>query len=110
MCEAASKGNFNMIQKLVKCVSDVNVLDYDNRTPLHIATSIGNKEIVELLINNNADPYAKDKFNRTPIFEAEQRGYKDILKILKKNNDVSINYEHLGFGKIGPQTLFKKNI
>ena len=39
----------------------MQVSDYDNRTPLHIASSVGDLEAVKLLLWNKADPNALDR-------------------------------------------------
>ena len=47
---------------------DVNVYDYDRRSPLHLACSERNVECIRiLLLGDRGNPYAKDRWNHTPI-------------------------------------------
>jgi ankyrin repeat protein len=47
---------------------DVNVYDYDHRSPLHLACSERNVECIRiLLLGDRGNPYAKDRWNHTPI-------------------------------------------
>ena len=50
-----------------------NCVDYDRRTPLHLAVVEGHLELVELLLENGADPHAQDRWGLTPIAEAERQ-------------------------------------
>lgn len=85
MCFAAASGNIPIIMQLVARDVDVNVKDYDMRTPLHIACAEGQKAVVKYLVKQRADVFAKDRWGKTPYDEAEQFGDEEILDILKKN-------------------------
>ena len=63
-------------------VADVSKADYDQRTPLHIATSEGNKEIVEYLLKNGASVHVRDRSDTTPLMDAIREEHSDIIKIL----------------------------
>lgn len=52
MNNAASEGDLEQLQLMVKAGYDVNLSDYDGRTPLHLACASGNLEIVKYLIEN----------------------------------------------------------
>jgi pimeloyl-ACP methyl ester carboxylesterase len=65
---------------------DVNQIDYERRTPLHVAASFKNLEMVRLLVMNHADVNATDAHNRTPLFEAGDG--QEVVDYLKKHGAV----------------------
>ncbi|RHY84478.1 hypothetical protein DYB31_007463 [Aphanomyces astaci] len=67
LCWAAGTGNVDMLRRLLTEGVDVNLADYDRRTPLHIAASDGNAEEVKLLIQAGANCHAKDRWGVTPL-------------------------------------------
>ncbi|CAK4686414.1 hypothetical protein LEN26_005650 [Aphanomyces euteiches] len=67
LCWAAGTGNTDLVRKILAEGANVNVADYDQRTPLHIAASDGRVEVVEMLLQAGASVYAKDRWGVTPI-------------------------------------------
>jgi 60kDa lysophospholipase len=63
---------------------NVNVWDYDRRSPLHIAAAEGREECVDLLLKCGANPEFKDRWGCNSIQEAEKNGHKNILALLEK--------------------------
>merc|ERR1712228_553137 len=61
--------------------SDLNVKDYDDRTPMHLAAASGNLEIVKFLYT--LQPFVeigslKDRFGKTPLDDAEREDHSKI--------------------------------
>lgn len=56
-------------------------MDYDFRTPLHIAASFGRKEIVEYLLQKGAKNMP-DRWGAYPIHDAIRSGHENIIEIL----------------------------
>ncbi|CAK4739264.1 unnamed protein product [Aphanomyces euteiches] len=54
LCWAAGTGNTDLVRKILAEGANVNVADYDQRTPLHIAASDGRVEVVEMLLQAGA--------------------------------------------------------
>ncbi|OQR95132.1 hypothetical protein THRCLA_08017 [Thraustotheca clavata] len=67
LCWAAGTGDKELLQALIERGADVNLADYDQRTPLHIAASDGNVSVVEMLLKAGANAYKKDRWGATPL-------------------------------------------
>jgi glutaminase len=83
---ACYENDIMTVRKMIRSGMDVNLKDYDDRTPLHIACSEGNYEIVKLLLASQADPYVKDRWSQTALQNAVQGGFFDIENLIMKNN------------------------
>merc|ERR1712038_270436 len=70
---AIEKNDVDNVNTLIKSGVDVKSVDYDMRTPLHVAVSGGNFEIIEALHKAGADVNAQDNFGLTPLGEANRR-------------------------------------
>ena len=46
---------------------DLNIGDYDNRCPLHLAVEKGSNEIIYKLLEYGADPLKKDNIGNYPL-------------------------------------------
>ena len=58
------------------------VIDYDQRTALHVASGDGHMEVVEALLNNGADPNVVDRWSETPLDGAMKYHKTDMAKYL----------------------------
>jgi glutaminase len=61
---------------------EINQMDYDKRTGLHLAASEGHAEIVKFLLENGADQRLKDRFNNIALSDAIRENHKDVVEIL----------------------------
>ena len=61
---------------------DVNIADYDKRTPLHVAASRGHESMVRLLLKEGASTEARDRWNMTPADEAINHRYNSVADLL----------------------------
>ena len=66
----ASKGNnpSSIIYFKDKYFQDIEALDINENTPLHLACEQGSEESVVFLLSMGANPNAQDKIGRTPLF------------------------------------------
>jgi ankyrin repeat protein len=48
LCSLVMEGKDDLLQRFLMAGADVNIGDYDNRTPLHIAAAEGNLKIVSI--------------------------------------------------------------
>lgn len=73
-------------KKLVELGANVNILNRDKQTPLHVAVSEQNLKFVEALIHAKARIDALDKDNRSPLYIGVKNNVTlDIIDILVKN-------------------------
>jgi len=69
---------------------ELNIVDNNNMTPMHIAAMRGQTDVCETLMNNGAKVDAKDKYGHTPAYYAVRAGNIETADALIKNGaDIS---------------------
>lgn len=84
LVQFSNDGNLAAVKERVSAGVSVNVVDYDQRTPLHFACSQGHEEVVDFLLLNGASADAKDRMGRTPVDNAIRHGHRHVLEVLKR--------------------------
>jgi ankyrin repeat protein len=85
--QAALDGNMVKLIELVEANPDhVNLRDYDQNTPLHLASIHDRAEAVNFLLNNGATVDAQNSFSMTPLQLAAKQGFITIVRLLVCNN------------------------
>lgn len=64
----ASRGDAKEVEDLLDDGIDVNSIDLDGRTALHIAACEGHVDVVKLLVSRRANIDARDRWGSTVIF------------------------------------------
>ena len=64
--------------------AEVNSADYDQRTPLHLASCEGHLGVVSALIELGANVSCTDRWHCTPLDEARRKGNKECERALEK--------------------------
>lgn len=82
LCELARDGLLEKLRNTILCGANVNVADYDMRTPLHLAAAEGRLPCAQLLVDSGADVNAKDRFGATPLREAILFQHLDLARML----------------------------
>ncbi|XP_019422305.1 PREDICTED: serine/threonine-protein kinase STY46-like [Lupinus angustifolius] len=67
----------------------VNARDYDNRTPLHVASLHGWLDVANCLIEFGADVNAQDRWKNTPLADAEGAKRNSMIQLLKTHGGSS---------------------
>lgn len=98
LCQAASEGNVQHLQRLYDCGVPMHLTDYDARSPLHVAASEGHVSTVEFLIDHGAKINAVDRFGNTPLSDASRsraKHKKAVIELLMAKGGVleSTEYE-----------------
>lgn len=84
---AASYGDKDIINEIVKYGNGIDKTDINGQTALHLAVWHNKYDLVKELIRLNANPNIKDNDSRTPIDIAEFEGYEDIYEFLNSISD-----------------------
>ncbi len=79
---AASNGDIEELCRLYSEGLDLNLADYDGRTPLHLAAAEGQVEVIKFLIELEVDLQPTDRWGGTPIDDAEKGGHKEIMDLI----------------------------
>ena len=82
LCTASGEGNVKRVQELIEDGADVNRVDYDKRSALHIACSDGHYEVAKLLVKEGASILVKDRWGQTPYDDAIRGGHHTIIDLL----------------------------
>jgi len=72
---------------LISHGADVNLKDFDGKTPLFWAASNGHEESCRLLIDHGADFNTQDRDGNTPIYCAKLKGQTKACSLLRKLED-----------------------
>jgi ankyrin repeat protein len=86
---ACDEGSSRYAALAVAAGANVNVLNDNDQTPLHVVAGTYNKppaelrRIAELLIQNGADPNARSNLGNTPKDLAERQGNEDLSRLLE---------------------------
>ncbi|TYI51604.1 hypothetical protein E1A91_D12G187600v1 [Gossypium mustelinum] len=67
----------------------VQARDYDNRTPLHVASLHGWIDVAKCLIDYGADVNAQDRWKNTPLADAEGATKHNMIEFLKSHGGLS---------------------
>ncbi|KAI7735207.1 hypothetical protein M8C21_030499 [Ambrosia artemisiifolia] len=79
----ACKGDVVGVKELLDDGVDVNSIDLDGRTALHIAACEGHVEVVQLLLSRKANIDARDRWGSTAAADAKYYGNVETYNILK---------------------------
>ncbi|RNF27255.1 6-phosphofructo-2-kinase/fructose-2,6-biphosphatase-1-like protein [Trypanosoma conorhini] len=88
LCQLAANGDSVGVRILLNCGADTDCRDYDEQTPLHIASALGHVQVVRLLLDFGADPALLDKGEKTPLKLAEENHHNDVVQLLLKHSEV----------------------
>ena len=83
LIDQCAAGNAAKVAELLVHEAPVNFVDYDLRTPLHLAVTEGYTEIVELLLEAGALTNCKDRWNSSPLDEAIHRDATELVALLQ---------------------------
>jgi ankyrin repeat protein len=82
MLYSTENGRIEIIGILMGKSSDVNVLNNEGQSVLHVACVCGDTEIVDIQLRSNSNVNQCDKAKKTPFFIACKEGYIDIVSLL----------------------------
>uniref|UniRef100_A0A0D9VI53 non-specific serine/threonine protein kinase n=1 Tax=Leersia perrieri TaxID=77586 RepID=A0A0D9VI53_9ORYZ len=80
---AACQGDVAGVEELLGDGVDVDSIDLDGRTALHIAACEGQGEVVRLLLEWKANMNARDRWGSTPAADAKHYGHFEVYNLLR---------------------------
>uniref|UniRef100_A0A8B9HR20 glutaminase n=1 Tax=Astyanax mexicanus TaxID=7994 RepID=A0A8B9HR20_ASTMX len=85
---AAYKGDLLSLRRYFLSGADVNAVDYDGRSALHVAASEGRLEVIKFLVENTgANCTLKDRWGNTALQEAVRCNQGPAAQLFKKYTD-----------------------
>ncbi|XP_060213163.1 potassium channel SKOR-like isoform X1 [Lycium barbarum] len=91
LCTLVTKGDSDLLRRLLSNGIDPNSKDYDYRTPLHVAASQGLFAMARLLLGAGASVFSKDRWGNTPVDEARLSGNNQLIKVLEEAKSAQIS-------------------
>ncbi|KEG06121.1 6-phosphofructo-2-kinase/fructose-2,6-biphosphatase [Trypanosoma grayi] len=82
LCQLAASGDTVGVRILLNCGADCDSRDYDERTPLHIASAQGHVQVVRLLLSFGADDTLTDNDDKTALQLAEENDRSEVVQLL----------------------------
>ncbi|PON46711.1 Serine/threonine protein kinase [Parasponia andersonii] len=79
----ACRGDTNGLHDLLNDGIDVNSIDLDGRTALHVAACEGHVDVVKLLLGRRANIDARDRWGSTAAADAKYYGNTEVYNILR---------------------------
>lgn len=99
---AVAMGYVIEVKRLLRRGADVNGVNYDKRSALHMAAFEGNTHIVELLLDHGADKDGLNRWGRTPLAEAVHANQPHVVQVTCSFVNLAYKQALLSFP---PQTL-----
>ena len=105
---AGSKGDLGALQQQVWRGAELNVADYDLRTPLHLAAAEGQAQVIQYFIeqkqkrDDGIELNPRDRWGGTPLDDAYTHGHKDIIELLEQHGGVRGKNSLLRTGSMPP--------
>ncbi len=81
---AIQRGDIAQIERHIKWGTDLNQVNPDGSTPLHVAAKAGRWVVVKLLLKHGADINILDKQKNTPLHNAVMSGRTQVAEMLIK--------------------------
>ncbi|KAM9854359.1 glutaminase liver isoform, mitochondrial [Aulostomus maculatus] len=87
---AAFKGDVQSLRRYFLSGVDVNAVDYDGRSALHVAAAEGHTEVIHFLLQNTgANPALKDRWGSSPLQEACRHNRDAAIQLLQGPSEPS---------------------
>jgi len=90
---AATIGDVRTLRRLDEEHHDLNLGDYDQRTPMHLAAAEGHSDVVDFLFKRGVVP-TPDRWGAHPINDAIEGKHSNVVKIFEKRGMAAANPHH----------------
>lgn len=82
------------VHHLIEAGSDINSVNKEGKTALHLATKIGRLSLVKYLVEHGADVHLKDKTHKTPLVYAIEKNRIKVIVYLTKRIHIKTDVEN----------------
>lgn len=83
MCAAATRGDIEAVERMLRSNISIDASDYDGRTALHLASAEGQREMVRFLLESGADTGVLDRWGSTPLSDALRHQHTGVAELLR---------------------------
>jgi len=84
LCSAAAQGDIDGLRRLLEAHNEVDSLDYDARSALHLAACNGHTKVIDFLVNRHANVNQVDRWGGTPLSDAIMMKQVESQRALKR--------------------------
>ncbi|XP_023651207.1 glutaminase 2b [Paramormyrops kingsleyae] len=82
---AVHSGDVSALRRFALSSMNMELQDYDSRTPLHVAAAQGHVEVVLFLTEVcKVNPFVKDRWGNVPLDDALHFGHEHVVKVLQQ--------------------------
>ena len=75
------RGHLEIAQELMKFGADIDPVDFEGNTPIHLAASEGHTNVIKLLLSKNASVHIKNSLGQFPF---AMNSHSSVLKVFEK--------------------------
>ncbi|XP_031115860.1 potassium channel SKOR-like [Ipomoea triloba] len=91
LCSVVTRGDSDLLRRLLSNGVDSNSKDYNHQTPLHVAASQGSYLMANLLLEAHASVLLKDRWGNTAVDEAIKTGNKQLIELLNEAKSAQLS-------------------
>lgn len=94
LLKAAETGNLAQVENLIAQNVNIDAVDENGRTALHLATYEDHTKVAEALIEAGANPNHRTNYDSTPLISAAGRSSTEIVRMLiEAGADINIHHK-----------------
>lgn len=94
LMDHCAKGRLNEVHEKLNAGANPKFVDYDKRTPLHLAAAEGHTQICSLLLEKGAQVRVRDRWGNTPLGDAVHYGHTEVQSLLRVHGAVHDERTH----------------